>query len=102
VPRFYLIVAASSAVLEGPAAFSFLWGPRMDQVLWWWAYYPPWMSIVVGAIGVIAALTTRPAAEVARAAQKWGQDDDITVLTIRSRSAPQIGRQNRETLGSKA
>jgi hypothetical protein len=31
----------------------------------------------------MAALTTRPAAEVANAAQKWSQEDDITVLTIR-------------------
>ena len=32
----------------------------------------------------MAALTNRPAAEVADAAQKWGQEDDITVLTVRS------------------
>jgi hypothetical protein len=32
----------------------------------------------------MAALTTRPAAEVADAAQKWGQEDDITVVTVRS------------------
>ncbi len=32
----------------------------------------------------MAALTTKPAAEVANAAQKWGQEDDITVLTVRS------------------
>jgi serine phosphatase RsbU (regulator of sigma subunit) len=32
----------------------------------------------------MAALTTRPAAQVAAAAQKWGQEDDITVLTISS------------------
>jgi serine phosphatase RsbU (regulator of sigma subunit) len=32
----------------------------------------------------MAALTSRPAAEVAAAAQKWGQEDDITVLTVTS------------------
>jgi len=32
----------------------------------------------------MAALTSRPAAEIADAAQKWGQEDDITVLTVRS------------------
>jgi serine phosphatase RsbU (regulator of sigma subunit) len=32
----------------------------------------------------MAALTSRPAAEVADAAQKLGQEDDITVLIIRS------------------
>jgi phosphoserine phosphatase RsbU/P len=32
----------------------------------------------------MAALTVKPAAEVADAAQKWGQEDDITVLTVRS------------------
>jgi hypothetical protein len=32
----------------------------------------------------MAALTSRPAAEIACAAQKWGQEDDITVLTVRS------------------
>ena len=30
----------------------------------------------------MAALTTRPAAEIADAAQRWGQEDDITVLTV--------------------
>jgi serine phosphatase RsbU (regulator of sigma subunit) len=30
----------------------------------------------------MAALTSRPAAEIAGAAQKWGQEDDITVLTV--------------------
>lgn len=30
----------------------------------------------------MAALTTNPAAEIADAAQRWGQDDDITVLTV--------------------
>ncbi len=29
-----------------------------------------------------AALATRPAAEIAEAAQSWGQEDDITVLTV--------------------
>jgi len=29
-----------------------------------------------------AALTAKPAAEIADAAQSWGQDDDITVLTL--------------------
>jgi hypothetical protein len=32
----------------------------------------------------MAALTSKPAAEVADAAQKWGQEDDITVLTVTS------------------
>jgi hypothetical protein len=32
----------------------------------------------------MAALTVRPAAEIADAAQRWGQEDDITVLTVRS------------------
>jgi serine phosphatase RsbU (regulator of sigma subunit) len=32
----------------------------------------------------MAALTSRPAAEIADAARKWGQEDDITVLTVRS------------------
>jgi serine phosphatase RsbU (regulator of sigma subunit) len=31
----------------------------------------------------MAALTVRPAAEIADAAQPWGQEDDITVLTVR-------------------
>jgi hypothetical protein len=30
----------------------------------------------------MAALTVRPAAEIADAAQNWGQEDDITVLTV--------------------
>ena len=30
----------------------------------------------------MAGLTVKPAAEVADAAQQWGQDDDITVLTV--------------------
>ena len=30
----------------------------------------------------MAGLTLRPAAGVADAAQQWGQDDDITVLTV--------------------
>lgn len=30
----------------------------------------------------LAALTIKPAAEVAKAAQQWGQEDDITVLTV--------------------
>ena len=34
-----------------------------------------------------AALTTKPAAEIADAAQRWGQEDDITVLTVRSVAA---------------
>jgi hypothetical protein len=32
----------------------------------------------------MAALTAKPAAEIADAAQRWGQEDDITVLTVRS------------------
>jgi sigma-B regulation protein RsbU (phosphoserine phosphatase) len=55
VPRFYLIVAASTPILIAPAALSFVWGPRMDQVFWWWSYYSPWMLIVVGALGVISS-----------------------------------------------
>jgi hypothetical protein len=31
----------------------------------------------------MAALTVKPAAEIADAAQSWGQEDDITVLTVR-------------------
>jgi hypothetical protein len=31
----------------------------------------------------MAALTSKTAAEIAEAAQRWGQEDDITVLTIR-------------------
>jgi len=31
----------------------------------------------------MAALTARPAAEIADAAQRWGQEDDITVLTVK-------------------
>ncbi len=31
----------------------------------------------------MAALTVKPAAEIADAAQRWGQEDDITVLTVR-------------------
>ena len=31
----------------------------------------------------MAALTAKPAAEIADAAQRWGQEDDITVLTVR-------------------
>jgi len=34
----------------------------------------------------MAALTAKPAAEIADAAQRWGQEDDITVLTV-ARSA---------------
>jgi sigma-B regulation protein RsbU (phosphoserine phosphatase) len=30
----------------------------------------------------MAALSTRPAAEIADAAERWGQEDDITVLTV--------------------
>jgi serine phosphatase RsbU (regulator of sigma subunit) len=30
----------------------------------------------------MAALTTKSAAEIAGAAQSWGQEDDITVLTV--------------------
>jgi serine phosphatase RsbU (regulator of sigma subunit) len=30
----------------------------------------------------LAALTTKRAAEIADAAQRWGQEDDITVLTV--------------------
>ena len=36
----------------------------------------------------MAALTTRPPAEIAEAAQRWGQEDDITVLSV-TRSAVQ-------------
>jgi sigma-B regulation protein RsbU (phosphoserine phosphatase) len=32
----------------------------------------------------MAALTVKPAAEIADAAQRWGQEDDITVLTVRA------------------
>jgi hypothetical protein len=35
----------------------------------------------------MAALTTKPAADIAEAAQRWGQEDDITVLTVRSVAA---------------
>jgi serine phosphatase RsbU (regulator of sigma subunit) len=31
----------------------------------------------------MAALTTKPAKEIAAAAQRWGQEDDITVITVR-------------------
>jgi len=31
----------------------------------------------------MAALTSKTAAEIAEAAQRWGQEDDITVLTVR-------------------
>jgi hypothetical protein len=55
VPRFYLIVAASTPILIAPAALSFVWGPRVDQVFWWWGYYSPWTSIVVGVLGVISS-----------------------------------------------
>jgi serine phosphatase RsbU (regulator of sigma subunit) len=30
----------------------------------------------------MCALTTKPAEEIAEAAQRWGQDDDITVLKV--------------------
>jgi serine phosphatase RsbU (regulator of sigma subunit) len=30
----------------------------------------------------MAALTAKPAAAIADAAQQWGQEDDITVLTV--------------------
>ena len=30
----------------------------------------------------MAALTVKPAAAIANAAQQWGQEDDITVLTV--------------------
>lgn len=30
----------------------------------------------------MAALTTKRAEEIAEAAQRWGQQDDITVLTV--------------------
>jgi hypothetical protein len=30
----------------------------------------------------MAALTTKPGAEIADAAQSWGQEDDITVLSV--------------------
>jgi serine phosphatase RsbU (regulator of sigma subunit) len=36
----------------------------------------------------MAALMTKSAAEIADAAQRWGQDDDITVLTVRRLAAP--------------
>jgi len=32
--------------------------------------------------GRMASLTAKPAAEIAEAAQRWGQQDDITVLTV--------------------
>ena len=35
----------------------------------------------------MAALTEKPAAEIAGAAKRWGQDDDITVLTVRCAAA---------------
>ena len=31
----------------------------------------------------VAAITTKPAAEIADAAQRWGQEDDITVLSVK-------------------
>jgi serine phosphatase RsbU (regulator of sigma subunit) len=37
----------------------------------------------------MAALTTKPAAEIADAAQQWGQEDDITVLTV-TRNANEV------------
>ena len=37
-----------------------------------------------------AAMATRPAAEIAEAAQSWGQEDDITVLTL-TRLATALG-----------
>jgi len=55
VPRFYLIVAAATPILVAPAVLSFVWGPRMDQVLWWWSYWSPWMLTVVGVLGVISS-----------------------------------------------
>jgi phosphoserine phosphatase RsbU/P len=36
----------------------------------------------------MAALTAKPAAEIADAAQSWGQEDDITVLTVRRTGLP--------------
>ena len=38
-------------------------------------------------IQTISALTAQPAAAIAQAAQQWGQEDDITVLTV-ARLAP--------------
>jgi len=32
----------------------------------------------------VAGLMSHAAAEIAQAAQQWGQEDDITVLTVRS------------------
>jgi hypothetical protein len=55
VPRFYLIVAASTPILIAPAVLSFVWGPRTDQVLWWWCFYSPWMLLVVGVLGLISS-----------------------------------------------
>jgi phosphoserine phosphatase RsbU/P len=37
----------------------------------------------------MAELTAKPAAEIADAAQRWGQEDDITVLTV-ARAAPHL------------
>jgi len=31
---------------------------------------------------LLSPLTVKPAAAIANAAQKWGQDDDINVLTV--------------------
>jgi len=55
VPRFYLIVASATPILVAPAVLSFVWGPRIDQVLWWWSYWSPWMLTVVGVFGVISS-----------------------------------------------
>jgi phosphoserine phosphatase RsbU/P len=43
----------------------------------------------------MAALTVKPAAEIADAAQRWGQEDDITVLTVRAVRAT-VGESHRE------
>jgi sigma-B regulation protein RsbU (phosphoserine phosphatase) len=43
----------------------------------------------------MAALTVKPAAEIAEAVQRWGQEDDITVLTVRAVRAT-VGESHRE------
>jgi len=42
----------------------------------------------------MAALTAKQAAEIADAAQCWGQDDDITVVTVEK--SREKGKENRE------
>jgi hypothetical protein len=55
VPWIYIAVAIVTPVEIAPALLSFLVGPRLDQLLWYWDYYLSFSRTFIGLIGLVAS-----------------------------------------------